>query len=159
MARHLRCPDHPDQELNYFCEECKDGLICPECVVHGLHKSHCVLTVARAYPLVVDRIEGTLKEIQAAEQRLDTAARQLQQAKDCAMDDWRGLKTRVASEFAVLRAVLEKKRGQMEDNIDKALREVVGRIQDQLQRLNSGLEKVRSVHEGLQDRVSNLFKV
>lgn len=46
------CTDHPDEEVSYFCFECLNKCICPECIIHGIHKNHEVKTIKKSYPIV-----------------------------------------------------------------------------------------------------------
>ncbi len=34
------CLEHPEEEISYFCFDCLTDCICPECVIHGVHKNH-----------------------------------------------------------------------------------------------------------------------
>jgi hypothetical protein len=64
------CPDHPDEEVSYFCFDCSSKCICPECIIHGnhtliklksgIHKTHEVQTVKKAYPVVKKIVEEIL---------------------------------------------------------------------------------------------------
>jgi hypothetical protein len=51
------CPEHPEEEVNYFCFECMSQPICSECVVHGIHKNHDVATIKKAYPQIMANID------------------------------------------------------------------------------------------------------
>lgn len=46
------CSEHPDEEVSYFCFDCLTKCICPECIIHGVHKNHEVKTNKKAYPIV-----------------------------------------------------------------------------------------------------------
>ena len=48
--------EHPDEEISYFCFDCLNNCICPECVIHGTHKNHEVMTVKKAYPIVKAKV-------------------------------------------------------------------------------------------------------
>jgi len=51
------CQDHPEEEVSYFCFDCKTNPICSECVIHGSHKGHNVLLLKKAYSNIVKGIE------------------------------------------------------------------------------------------------------
>lgn len=51
------CKDH-HEELSYYCFDCLSRCICSECVVHGLHKNHNVLSLKRAYPIIVEKVSS-----------------------------------------------------------------------------------------------------
>jgi hypothetical protein len=51
------CQEHPDEEVSYFCFQCKVAPICSECVIHGDHQGHNVVLLKKAYPQIVKTIE------------------------------------------------------------------------------------------------------
>ena len=51
------CPEHPDEEISYFCFNCISNCICPECIIHGVHKNHEVMTIKRSYPIIKNKVE------------------------------------------------------------------------------------------------------
>ena len=72
------CPDHPEEEVSYFCFQCKTQPVCSECVIHGDHKGHNVMLLRKAYPTIVKNIEDLQSQIAAKcdelaiqDQRLD----------------------------------------------------------------------------------------
>ena len=50
------CIEHPDEEISYYCFDCLANCICPECVIHGAHKNHDVLTVKKSFPIVRNKV-------------------------------------------------------------------------------------------------------
>ena len=56
----VRCKEHPDNFVNYFCEECSSGPHCPECILCGLHKGHNVLPLKNAFELIKSKISTKL---------------------------------------------------------------------------------------------------
>ena len=57
------CPAHPEEPLAYFCLDCECKCICAECVIHGLHKGHEVLSVKKAYPLLQSKVSSLSVEL------------------------------------------------------------------------------------------------
>ena len=51
------CREHPDEPLSYYCFDCYSECICSECAIHGDHKSHDVMLIKKAYPIIKDKIE------------------------------------------------------------------------------------------------------
>lgn len=35
ISTRKECGEHPDEDILYFCFDCKCECICPECVIHG----------------------------------------------------------------------------------------------------------------------------
>lgn len=50
------CPEHPDEEISYFCFNCLSNCICPECIIHGVHKNHEVMTIKKGYPIIKNKV-------------------------------------------------------------------------------------------------------
>ena len=50
------CKEH-NEEVTYYCFECMNKCICSECVVHGVHKNHDVMSIKKAYPIIVERVK------------------------------------------------------------------------------------------------------
>lgn len=50
------CIEHPDEEISYFCFDCLANCICPECVIHGIHKNHEVMTVKKSYGVIKSKV-------------------------------------------------------------------------------------------------------
>ena len=68
------CPDHPEEELTYFCFSCNNS-ICPECAIHGYHKEHEVQTTRKA----IKQIRHLLGE---DKQKLEQEAGRLMNIRD-----------------------------------------------------------------------------
>jgi hypothetical protein len=57
--------------------DCEGGCVCVSCVVHGVHRSHNVLEIDRAYPVIADKIDqlhelilGRIEDISTLEARI-----------------------------------------------------------------------------------------
>ncbi len=59
------CNQHPEQEILYFCFDCKCECICPECVIHGKHKDHDVKTLRKSQPIVKGEIDNYLDQFES----------------------------------------------------------------------------------------------
>jgi hypothetical protein len=53
------CKEH-NEEVSYFCFECMNKCICAECVVHGVHKNHDVMSIKKAYPVIVEKVSKAI---------------------------------------------------------------------------------------------------
>lgn len=36
VSTRKECGEHPDEDILYFCFDCKCECICPECIIHGI---------------------------------------------------------------------------------------------------------------------------
>ena len=51
-----RCKIHNDEILNYFCLKCTNSLVCSECIIHGDHKEHKVISIRKASPPILSKL-------------------------------------------------------------------------------------------------------
>ena len=51
------CKEH-NEEVTYFCFECMNKCLCAECVVHGVHKNHDVMSIKKAYPVIIEKVKN-----------------------------------------------------------------------------------------------------
>lgn len=58
-----KCLKHPDEELKYFCFDCLTQPICSECVINGVHKTHDVQNIKKAFPIIQSKLEESLKAL------------------------------------------------------------------------------------------------
>lgn len=56
------CPEHPDEEISYFCFNCISNCICPECIIHGVHKNHEVMTIKKSYPIIKNKVRDMVSK-------------------------------------------------------------------------------------------------
>jgi len=53
--------DSSDQKegfvANWWVSRTVSDCICPECIIHGVHKDHEVKTVKKAYPIIKEKID------------------------------------------------------------------------------------------------------
>ena len=70
ISTRKECGEHPDEDILYFCFDCKCECICPECVIHGKHKDHDVKTIKKSYPAIKHELETHLDKIESAVENL-----------------------------------------------------------------------------------------
>jgi hypothetical protein len=63
------CKEH-GEKLNYLCLDCMTNCVCPECVVHGIHRNHEVLNIKKAYPLIYNKLEELSKFVNGQSKQL-----------------------------------------------------------------------------------------
>lgn len=63
MSNHKNlCKEH-GEPLTYLCLDCMSNCVCPECVVHGIHRNHEVLNIKKAYPLIYNKMQDLSKYV------------------------------------------------------------------------------------------------
>ena len=58
------CLQHPEEINTYFCFTCLCPPICPECIIHGVHRDHDVKTLKKSYPLVKEQILEMIQRLE-----------------------------------------------------------------------------------------------
>jgi len=74
--RHDTCKEHSDELLNYFCLDCSYSLICSECIIHGTHKNHNVVTVRKAAPSILLKLDEMREKIDNRIKRMEEISSQ-----------------------------------------------------------------------------------
>ena len=57
------CSEH-GEPISYLCMDCMSKCICSECIVHGIHKTHEVITIKKAYPLIYNKTNELINYVQ-----------------------------------------------------------------------------------------------
>jgi hypothetical protein len=123
------CREH-NEEATYYCLDCLCRCICSECVVNGQHKSHQVMHVKKAYPIVIEKTEdiifqvnSRIKDISSVQIFLDTRKKEL-------VDNTNIIKNEINQTFEEIRSRLLKKEKEILEKADSFL-------QENLQELNT----------------------
>jgi hypothetical protein len=144
LSRREICKDH-GEEVSYYCLDCQCRCICTECVVHGVHKTHEVLNVKRAYPHVFEKTEDLLQTVHHKIGEINNVQFSLDNKKRELCDNTNSLKNQLANIFEDIRAKLQKKEKEIFEKAELFL-------QEHLQELNT-------YSRVLQSRVLSLNKL
>jgi hypothetical protein len=116
------CKDH-GEELTYYCFDCLCRCICSECVVHGVHKNHEVMNVKRAYPLVVEKSEDLLFQVQNKISEIISVQNSIDVKKKEMIDSTNNIKTEMSRAFEEIRIRLQKKEKEVLERAEVFLQE------------------------------------
>ena len=127
-----KCINHPEEEVSYFCFTHITNCICPECIIHGIHKDCEVKTTKKAYLEIKDRIEkdkGDLnKNVFLIKSRIEELT---SKKKDLATENG-NLKNKISESFQQLRDAIDEKERQYlqtcDEMLDNSTKELDGRI-------------------------------
>ena len=50
------CKEHKGVPLYYYCFDCENDLICSECIIHGIHHDHNVMTIKKSIPILQNQL-------------------------------------------------------------------------------------------------------
>ncbi|CAD8096776.1 unnamed protein product [Paramecium sonneborni] len=101
FIQHARsqCIDHPDEDVSYYCFDCNSKCICPECIIHGIHKNHEVKTIKKSYPLIRKQLEQNIEQHQQLMFQIENSRKELEkkQIQQSAIQDH--MRLQIAQEF------------------------------------------------------------
>lgn len=146
------CKDH-GEELTYYCFDCLCRCICSECVVHGVHKNHEVMNVKRAYPLIVEKSEDLLFQVQNRISENTNVQQSLEVKKKELVDNTSSLKQEMARAFEEIRIRLQKKEKEIMDKAEVFLHEHLQELNTYTRVLQS---KVFSLNKTIDSINSNI---
>ena len=159
------CREHPEEEVNYFCFQCMCPPVCSECVVHGAHRSHDVLTLKKALPVVTARLEDLVLQVSARIDDMNVLEQRLEARKRDIADQTSTLKQQMANSFEELRQRLEKKERELMANADGYMEQHVKEVDMHMRllrgrasALSSTIETIREQHRQQEEsRVLDFF--
>ena len=114
------CKEH-GEPISYLCLDCMINCICPECIIHGVHKNHDVLNIKKAYPLIYKKIQDIGNNINSKVKELYSAQNSIEQKrKDISLLNQK-CKIDVKQTFNEIRSLLDKKEKEIIKNIENTL--------------------------------------
>ncbi|CAD8147049.1 unnamed protein product [Paramecium octaurelia] len=124
-----QCLEHPEEEVSYFCFDCNSKCICPECIIHGIHKNHEVKTIKKSYPQVRKQLENQIEQnhqylTQIENYRQDLEKKQVQQS---AIQEH--MRLQIAQEFQVLHQLLNNKQNWQSSFNNRLIRKLCQQIE------------------------------
>lgn len=130
MSRHIRlpidasrsflfCPEHPDEELSYYCLTCEGTCICSECAIRGTHKGHDVQTIRKSYGEVRRRINELMTSLATRGDAVKKILQQIEQHKQEIVDNTRSIKESMKLSFDELREKIRKKEAEFMASAEK----------------------------------------
>ncbi|CAD8147852.1 unnamed protein product [Paramecium pentaurelia] len=141
-----QCFDHPEEDVSYFCFDCNSRCICPECIIHGIHKNHEVKTIKKSYPLIRKQLENQIEQNeqqinQIENQRQDLEKKQVQQT---AIQEH--MRLQIAQEFQVLHQLLNNKQNELLDKVCN-LPSIIDSQENYINRLNDIQIKLQNLND------------
>ena len=139
------CETHPDEVLSYFCFNCEGKCICAECVIHGKHKSHEVMRIKKAYPVVRSELEDLLLQLSNKVDEVEMAEERLESRKKEIFEQTQTCKQQIQHSFEDLRARLDKRERELLLEADKVQEENLQEIESCSRALISKAGVLRSM--------------
>ncbi len=123
------CKEH-NEEATYYCLDCLCRCICSECVVNGQHKSHQVMHVKKAYPIVIEKSEDIMFQVNNRIKDITSVHNFLEGRKKEIVENTNTIKSEISKSFEDIRSRLVKKEKEILEKADVFL-------QENLQELNT----------------------
>lgn len=121
-SRREMCREH-SEEVSYYCLDCSTKCICSECVVHGVHKTHDVLHIKKAYPLISEKMNGLLSHVKEKIDDFNMFQSTIDLKKKDIVETTNTVKQQMSSAFEEIRLRLSKKEKELLEKADDFLAE------------------------------------
>ena len=143
------CREHPDEPLSYYCFDCYSECICSECAIHGDHKSHDVMLIKKAYPIIKDKIEEIFLLVANKIDEVELKSEKIANQKKEIVDQGASAKQQVVVSFEDLKNRLEKKEREILSQIDRTVQEYLREAENFSRILNSKVAVLENISETL----------
>ena len=114
------CNSHPDENVTYFCFDCLTPPVCSECVVHGIHRNHDVMHVKKSYPVIKEKLDGTIQGLGNCIDGLEGDRKALSNRKEILIHQGEEAKGQLKGLIDDLISRIEKKESELMNQIDLA---------------------------------------
>lgn len=130
------CQEH-GETISYLCFDCSNKFICSECAVHGSHKNHDVIHLKRAYPLICNKTNEVVNNVNDKVKELNEINKIVNSKKNEIVNLNDKCKREIQVAFEEIRIKLNKKEKEILDKTESILNE-------QLQELNTYSRVIQS---------------
>ena len=138
------CKEH-GEPITYLCLDCMTNCICPECVVHGIHKNHEVLNIKKAYPLIYNKTQDLSKFVNSQIKDLYNAEQDINKTNEFIKLFIGKCKKDIRSSFDQIRLKLSNKEKEIIANTENILRK--------------NIEKLTNFNNILRNKMNSLKKI
>jgi hypothetical protein len=120
-----QCPEHPDEQVQYFCLACETKPVCAECVFRGAgaerHHAHLsqVVLAKKAFLAVKSKAEETTTALEAASRELGSRRRTLEESKTQLREVCEAAKAQMRRGFAEIAERLKSKEAELCKRVDE----------------------------------------
>lgn len=146
------CKEH-NEDVSYFCFDCSTKCICSECVVHGTHKSHDVLHIKKAYPLVSEKMNGLLILVKEKIDDINGFQNAIDFKKKDIVDNTNSVKQQMAGAFEEIRIRLHKKEKELMEKADVFLAEHLQELNTYTRVIQSNLISLNKVIDSINSNI------
>ena len=146
------CKEH-NEDVSYFCLDCESRCICTECVVHGTHKSHDVLHIKKAYPLVTEKMNNLLNHVKDKIDDMNNLQSNIDAKKKEIAENTNTVKQQMANAFEEVRLRLLKKEKELMEKADVFLSEHIQEISTYSRVLQSNVISLNKIIDSINSHI------
>jgi hypothetical protein len=152
LINNNKCKEH-GEILNYLCLDCMSNCICPECVVHGIHRNHEVLNIKKAYPLIYNKIQDLSKYVNDQIKEVALINETITKKKNFINTLIERCKNEIHNTFEQIRVRLDNKEKEIINNSTNVLNKSI----IELNNYNDLIQKKLSTLGNLIDQINNIL--
>ena len=152
LINNNKCKEH-GEILNYLCLDCMSNCICPECVVHGIHRNHEVLNIKKAYPLIYNKIQDLSKYVNDQIKEVALINETITKKKNFINTLIERCKNEIHNTFEQIRVRLDNKEKEIINNSTNVLNKSI----IELNNYNNLIQKKLSTLGNLIDQINNIL--
>ena len=143
------CSEH-GEPITYLCFDCLSKCICAECVVHGVHKNHEVINIKKAYPLISEKTEEILTNVEDKIKDLTYASTNIENKKLELSTMNEKCKRDIKVAFEEIRIKLNKREKEILDKTDAILRDNLNELNTYSRLLQSKIISMNKMVDTIQ---------
>lgn len=151
-----RCKQHPGEDVSYFCMTCEAGTVCPECVLHGIHKNHEVQTIRSAYPIMKEKMDQELNGINNQLKELNINVIELKSSQEQLKSYKETTTTEIVASFDELHKFLSQKRDLAIGIIETSIQNELSKVEQLQESVLSKMSELKSSQEYLEEQLNQL---
>ena len=150
-----QCPEHPEEQVQYFCLTCETRPVCAECVFRGAgaerHHGHLgqVVLAKKAMHAVRGRTEETTAALEATSRELGTKRRTLEEGRMQLKEVCEAAKAQMRRGFAEIAERLRSKEMELCKRVDETYGEEIDKINAEI---DIAMNKISTV-EGITQKI------
>jgi len=141
--------------LQYFCLDCECKCVCSECVIHGTHKGHEVLSVKKAYPLLQSKVASLNMELRERVGELNQVARNWERKQQEMYNTQEALKQKMSEHFAELRNTLQLKEHDMKRQMQEGLRDGLAFAESKVNEVKEQVDQLKEAQSMMSHNTSH----
>jgi hypothetical protein len=138
------CKTHSDEIAAYYCFDCNGCPLCSECAVHGEHKRHNVIMIAKANKILKDKINEKLTDLECEARSLEVYCIENEEKKLNLLKECTYAKEEICGVFKTIKELIARIECSVRQDIEakySTYENTIGNICDQLRFKHCNIEE------------------